>query len=67
MKKIGRPKLPKKLAKGSLLSVRFSVEEKRTLDKAADHAEEKLSVWARRALLLAASGDQLTGKHPIKN
>jgi hypothetical protein len=52
--RIGRPPVPRKLAKASLLSVRFSGEEKRTLDRAAKISGEKLSEWSRRILLAAA-------------
>ena len=54
-KRIGRPPIAKKLHKASLLSVRFSAEEKRSLDRAAQLADTSLSEWARRALLAAAS------------
>lgn len=50
----GRPIVPKKLAKGALLSVRFSAEERRLLEKAAQTAGLKLSEWARRHLLASA-------------
>ncbi len=53
--KIGRPPLPKGQAKGALLSVRFSDAERITLDEAAQAAGERLSEWARRALLKAAA------------
>ena len=52
--RMGRPPLPKGEAKGSLLSVRFSVDERRALDQAAERNGERLSEWARRALLAAA-------------
>lgn len=55
MTKMGRHKLPKKLAKGSLLSVRFTAEERRALDAAADQAATRLSEWARGVLLQAAA------------
>lgn len=55
MTKMGRPKLPKKLAKGALLSVRFTAEEKRVLDLAAERASARLSEWARAVLLDAAA------------
>lgn len=54
MTKIGRPKLPRKLAKGSLLSVRFTAEERRVLDAAAERTDRRLSEWARTVLLEAA-------------
>jgi hypothetical protein len=49
--KRGRPSVPKKLAKGSLLSVRFSADERRRLDHAARTAGVKVSEWARQILL----------------
>jgi hypothetical protein len=49
----GRPPVSKKLAKGSLLSVRFSSEERRGLEQAAEREGLKLSEWARRILLAA--------------
>jgi hypothetical protein len=55
-KKLGRPPVPKKLAKGALLSVRFSAEERKGLERAAERASLKLSEWARR-ILLAAQGE----------
>ncbi len=53
--RIGRPPLPKKLAKGALLSVRFSESERASLDRAAKKEGAKLSAWARRVLLAQAS------------
>lgn len=50
--RIGRPPIPKKLHKASLLSVRFSAEERRAIERAAK--EEGLSAWARRVLLTEA-------------
>jgi hypothetical protein len=52
--KLGRPPVAKKLAKGSLLSVRFSEIERAELDKAAKGENLRLSEWARSTLLLAA-------------
>lgn len=51
---VGRPPVPKKLAKDSLLSVRFSAEERRTLERSADLDRVTLSQWARKVLLEAA-------------
>ena len=53
---MGRPKLPKKLAKGSLLSVRFTAEERKALDAAAEREGLSLSQWARKTMLAAAGG-----------
>ena len=49
--KLGRPPVQKKLAKGSLLSVRFSESERKVLDNAAEAAGVSLSKWSREALL----------------
>jgi len=59
--KLGRPPVPKKMAKGSLLSVRFSEGERKLLEQAAQRARTSLSVWARERLL-AASDDVETPK-----
>lgn len=53
--RIGRPRVPKKLAKGSLLSVRFSEDERRDLEHAAKRAGLRLSEWSRSQLLAAAT------------
>jgi len=53
---MGRPKLPKKLAKGALLSVRFTTEERRALDAAAERDGISLSQWARKTMLVASGG-----------
>jgi hypothetical protein len=55
--KVGRPKVPKRLAKGSLLSVRFSEDERKDIERAAARDGQQLSGWAR-AVLLAASNRQ---------
>jgi hypothetical protein len=49
----GAPPVPKKLAAGSLLSVRFSEGERKALEQAADSAGLRLSEWARQVLLVA--------------
>lgn len=56
--RIGRPPLPKGEAKGALLSVRFSADERRTLQGAAERSGESLSEWARRTLLSVAVADK---------
>jgi hypothetical protein len=56
-KRIGRPPIPKRLHKASLLSVRFSVDERRSLEKAAEDRGQKLSEWARTILLGAIQTD----------
>lgn len=53
--RVGRPPVLKKLAKASLLSVRFAEGERAQLEKAAKRDGVGLSEWARRVLLHAAS------------
>ena len=50
---VGRPPVPKKLAKGSLLSVRFSESERRALERFATREGLTLSKWTRKTLLAA--------------
>jgi hypothetical protein len=57
-KKLGRPRVPKKLARGTLLSVRFSETERLKLEQAAQTQGLRLSEWARQRILKAA-GDEL--------
>ncbi len=52
---MGRPPIPKKLHKASLLSVRFSAEERRAIDRAAENRGVGLSTWARDVILAAVS------------
>jgi hypothetical protein len=60
--RIGRPPIPKKLQKASLLSVRFSAEERRIIERAAGN--EGLSAWARRTLLASASSSTVALPEP---
>ena len=53
-RKVGRPRVSAKEAKGSLLSVRLSEAERKRLEHTADKEALSLSKWARRALLDAA-------------
>jgi hypothetical protein len=53
--KSGRPRVPKKLAKRSLLSLRFSESEREALERAAEREGLRLSEWARRVLLAASA------------
>jgi hypothetical protein len=50
-KRMGRPRLPKDLAKGRLLSVRFTGEEFKTLEKEAERQGVSLSELTRKTLL----------------
>jgi hypothetical protein len=52
--KIGRPKLPKGKAKGSVITVRLQKLERKAVGDAAHRAGVKLSQWARNTLLTAA-------------
>lgn len=52
--RIGRPPVPKKLAKASLLSVRLAEGERKLIEQAAKRDGVGLSDWARRVLLAAA-------------
>ncbi len=55
-KKIGRPKLPKGHAKGSIVPVRVSDSERKLFEKAAERSEHKtLSAWIRHTLKEAAN------------
>ena len=54
--RIGRPPVPKKLAKASLLSVRFTESERAELERAAKRDGVGLSEWARRVLLASIKG-----------
>ena len=50
-KKVGRPKLPKGEAKGSIVAVRFSSDEIRAIAAMAVAQHETVSEWIRRTLL----------------
>ena len=52
--RIGRPPVPKNLAKASLLSVRLSADERRALERAADRKGVRLSEWAHGTLVKTA-------------
>jgi hypothetical protein len=54
--RIGRPPIPKKERKATLLSVRLTEEERRDVERAAKAAGVGLSEWARRVLLSAVAG-----------
>jgi predicted HicB family RNase H-like nuclease len=53
--RIGRPPVPKKLAKATLLSVRFTESERAEIERAAKRDGVGLSEWARRTLLDAVA------------
>jgi uncharacterized protein (DUF1778 family) len=53
-KKLGRPKLAKGKAKANFINLRFSADEAKQIDAAAERANQKRSRWARETLLSAA-------------
>jgi len=50
----GRPKLAKGKAKAQFINLRFSPDEAKQIDSAAERANQKRAKWARETLLLAA-------------
>lgn len=52
-KKPGRPKLAKGEAKGSIVPVRFSPEERRRVEAAARASKQTVSAWVRSTLSTA--------------
>lgn len=55
-RKPGRPKLPKGTAKGVILPVRFSPEERKRLGMAAKASGQTVSQWVRSTLAAAIGG-----------
>ena len=53
--KMGRPKLPRDMAKASMLTLRLTGDERATIDRAAESAGVRVSDWARRVLLSAST------------
>jgi uncharacterized protein (DUF1778 family) len=54
-KKMGRPKLAKGQAKAQFINLRFSADEAKQIDAAAQRAKQKRSKWSRNVLLSAAN------------
>lgn len=52
-KKVGRPMLPKGKAKGRIMPVRLSPEDRKRIEKAARAKEQTVSEWVRRTLMAA--------------
>jgi predicted HicB family RNase H-like nuclease len=52
-KKIGRPILPKGAAKGHIVPVRFSPEDRKRLEAAAKASKQNVSQWIRSTLIAA--------------
>jgi predicted HicB family RNase H-like nuclease len=55
-KRMGRPPLKARERKAAHLSVRFTEDEHRALERAAKAAKLPLSEWARSVILGAATG-----------
>ncbi len=52
-RKPGRPTLPKGAAKGSIVPVRFSPEDRKKVEAAAKASHKTVSEWIRGTLLAA--------------
>jgi uncharacterized protein (DUF1778 family) len=52
-KKPGRPTLPKGAAKGTIVPVRFSPEERKKVEAAAKASNQNVSQWIRSTLSAA--------------
>jgi predicted HicB family RNase H-like nuclease len=55
-KKVGRPKLAKAGAKGTIVLVRFSPEDRKRVEAAAKANKQNVSQWIRSTLLASIGG-----------
>ena len=55
-RKPGRPKLPKGAAKGRIVPVRFSPEDRKRVEAAAKAKKQTISEWIRSTLYAAIEG-----------
>jgi predicted HicB family RNase H-like nuclease len=55
-KKPGRPKMAKGEAKGTIVPVRFSPEERKRVELAAKASNQNVSTWIRSTLSTAIGG-----------
>ncbi len=55
-KKPGRPKMAKKDAKGSIVPVRFSPEDRKRVEAAAKASNQTVSAWIRITLFTTIGG-----------
>jgi predicted HicB family RNase H-like nuclease len=55
-KKTGRPRLAKSEARGSIVPVRFSPEERKRVEAAAKASKQNVSTWIRGTLSAALGG-----------
>jgi hypothetical protein len=58
-KKVGRPKLPKKKVMGAVITIRLTPAERKAIGRAVERSGEKLSKWARAALMDAARANNV--------
>ena len=58
-KKPGRPMLPKGTAKGSIVPVRFSPEDRKKVEAAAKASNKTVSEWIRSTLNSAIGGEAI--------
>lgn len=56
LKRPGRPRLAKGEAKGSIVPVRFSPEDRRRVEAAAKASNQTVSAWVRSTLAAAIGG-----------
>jgi uncharacterized protein (DUF1778 family) len=49
-KRVGRPRLPKGKAKGKIVPVRFTADERRAVEGAAKASNQTVSEWIRSTL-----------------
>jgi len=52
----GRPRLAKSVAKGAVIPVRFSPEDRTKVEAAAKASGQNVSTWVRSTLLAAIEG-----------
>jgi len=55
-RKPGRPKLPEGTAKGTIVPVRFSPEDRKRVEAAAKAKRQTISEWIRSTLYAALEG-----------
>jgi hypothetical protein len=55
-KKPGRPRLAKSVAKGTVVPVRFSPEDRKKVEAAAKASNKTVSAWVRATLLATIEG-----------
>jgi hypothetical protein len=56
--KIGRPKLPKGEAKGSIVPIRFNAQDLKRIELAAKASQKTVSEWIRGTITTAMGGNR---------